>query len=109
MKVTRSRVSNNSTLGGMAGEEKLYSEEMLFLLGEEENNMKYFKEKVEGEKQRVARDFDNLKRQISHLIEDMQISFAAELDLVYKDFIARYRSFKQHMVNLREIRRSLLN
>lgn len=31
------------------------------------------------------------------------------LDIVYKDFMNRYKTFKQHMVNLKEIRRNLIN
>ncbi len=57
----------------------------------------------------MVRDFNNLKKQIEHVLEDLQISFIAELDIVYKDFINRYKVFKQHMVNLKEIRRSLMN
>ena len=30
---------------------------MLFLIGEEENNIRYFKEKLDGEKERIRRDF----------------------------------------------------
>ena len=33
----------------------------------------------------------------------------AELDIVYKDFINRYKELKQHMVALKEIRRTLMN
>lgn len=45
--VNRSRVSQNTTYNfGSFGEEKLYTEEMLYLLSEEENNLKYFKEKM---------------------------------------------------------------
>jgi hypothetical protein len=43
------------------------------------------------------------------LIEDLQVSVLAELDLVYKDFLTRYREFKQHMVSLKEIRRTIMN
>jgi hypothetical protein len=41
-------------------------------------------------------------------MEDLKISFIAELDLVYKDFITRYKLFKEQMVGLREVRRSML-
>jgi hypothetical protein len=45
--VSRSRVTQqNASMSGMGSafpEEKLYSEEMLFLLSEEENNISYFK------------------------------------------------------------------
>ena len=108
--VNRSRVSQNTTYNfGAFGEEKLYTEEMLYLLSEEEKNLKYFKEKMQTEKQRVVRDFDNLKKQIDHLLQDLQISLIAQLDQVYKEFMSRYKNFKQHMVNLKEIRRNLMN
>lgn len=37
------------------------------------------------------------------------MSVLAELDLVYKDFLSRYQQFKQHMVSLKDIRRTLMN
>jgi hypothetical protein len=48
--VNRSRASQNNTImtNPYFGDEKLYSEEMLFLLSEEESNIKYFKEKIDG-------------------------------------------------------------
>jgi hypothetical protein len=111
--VSRSRVSQQQSMSasgwGLGAEEKLYSEEMVFLLGEEEGNLRYFKEKIDSEKQRAGRDFEHLKQQVGHLIEDLQVSVLAELDLVYKDFLTRYKQFKQHMVSLKEIRRSLMS
>lgn len=70
---SRSRISqqNVSMTASMLPEDKLYSEEMLFLLSEEENNTKYFKEKVEVEKGRVSRDFENARKQIEHLMSDL--------------------------------------
>lgn len=57
----------------------------------------------------MSRDFENIRKQIEHILSDLEISFIAELDLVYKDFLGRYSEFKKHMVALREIRRNLLN
>jgi hypothetical protein len=37
------------------------------------------------------------------------VSVLAELDLVYKDFLTRYQQFKQHMVSLKDIRRTLIH
>ena len=70
--------------------------------------MKFFKEKIEGEKERVVRDFANVKKQLEHILEDLQMSFIAELDVVYKEFIGRYQAFKGHMANLRDIRKGLI-
>lgn len=47
---SRSRITQqNMSMSAMGlPEEKLYTEEMLFLLSEEDNNLSFFKEKIDG-------------------------------------------------------------
>ena len=57
----------------------------------------------------MTRDFTNARKQLEHVISDLETSIMAELDQIYKGFIERYGEFKSHMVALREIKRTLLN
>lgn len=82
---------------------------MIFLLSDEENNIRYFKEKIELEKQKLLKDFDNVKQKLTNILEDLKISFLAELDKSYLNFIAKYREFKLRMQDLRDVRKTLLN
>ncbi len=50
-----------------------------------------------------------MKQKINHTIEDLKISFQAELDKSYLNFIAKYRDFKIKMQDLRDIRKALLD
>lgn len=66
----------------------------MFLLSEEQNNMEYFKERIEGEKKKVERDFQNYHQEISHLLDDLKLSLLSQLDQIYKNFINMYRNLK---------------
>jgi hypothetical protein len=50
-----------------------------------------------------------MKQKINHIIEDLKISFQAELDKSYLNFIAKYRDFKIKMQDLRDVRKALLD
>lgn len=82
---------------------------MIFLLSDEENNIRYFKEKIESERQKIEKEFENMKQTVIHVIEDLKISFQAELDKSYLSFIAKYREFKIKMQDLRDVRKLLLD
>jgi len=103
---------NNSSMnigGGLLNSEQLFSEEMIFLLSNEENNIRYFKERIDSERQKIEKEFENMKHKIIHIIDDLKISFQAELDKSYLDFIAKYREFKVKMQDLRDVRKALLD
>ena len=50
-------------------------------------------EKIENEKARVTRDFTNARKQLEHVISDLETSAMAELDQIYKGFIATHKTF----------------
>jgi 1-aminocyclopropane-1-carboxylate deaminase/D-cysteine desulfhydrase-like pyridoxal-dependent ACC family enzyme len=56
--------------------------------------MNQFKKRIEREKSKVTHEFDSVKREIIHNIEDLKLSVHAELDRVYKIFMEKYAIFK---------------
>lgn len=61
---------------------------------DEQRNLKNFKARIEKEKTRVIADFEVFKKEINHVIDDLKLSVAAELDTLYKTYIEKYAYMK---------------
>lgn len=96
--ISKSRVSVNSSASQLeflnADGGEIFPEDLIFLLKNEEKNINNFKQKIEKQKNRVENDFSILKTEIQHVLEDLKLSFQAQLDLVYKTFITKYAEVK---------------
>lgn len=90
-----------------AGDNKIFPNELLFLLGNEEGNVEHFRKTISEEKARVERDFQKLSQEISHILEDLKLSLTAELDILFRDFMTLYGELKHRVSRLRDVRKQV--
>lgn len=88
---------------------ELFPHEFSELLKYEERNLNAFKKRIEREKNKVHQEFDALKRQLIHNIEDLKLSIQAELDRVYKLFMEKYAIFKSEILQIKRLRDEIEN
>lgn len=55
----------------------------------------------------MNQEFDALKREIIHNIEDLKLSVQAELDRVYKLFMEKYAVFKTEIMEIKRLREEI--
>lgn len=80
---------------------------MLLLLTNEARNIKAFKDKTDKEKNRVVKDFEVFKKEISHIIDDLKLSIVAELDILYKSYIEKYAMLKSEIMEIRRLKKQI--
>ena len=70
MRLVKSRMHNTTihSQAGEGGEAKLFPQEVLFVLSNEEANLVHFRSVIEEDKARVEKDFKNLEEEVSHIL-----------------------------------------
>jgi len=111
--LNKSRASNNSSASGLSflgqvDQNEMFSEDLIFLLKNEDRNINHFKEKIEKEKAKVQNDFDVFRNELEHIMDDLKGSMQAELDLAYKTFITKYKEMKAEVQDIRRMRKEIL-
>ncbi|EAR83303.3 hypothetical protein TTHERM_00993040 (macronuclear) [Tetrahymena thermophila SB210] len=81
---------------------------VFFLLREEDDNIKNYRERVERDKEKVVNQLDHMRRQITNLIDDLQTHLHHQIDQHFLLFIEKYKIFKQEMISYKSISHDLI-
>ena len=94
-------------LWNMMEEMDLFPEEIYQLLRYEERNLSAFKKSIEREKQKVALEIENIKKEIIHNIDDLKITIDAELDGIYRHYMEKYATLKGEIMEIKRLKDDL--
>ena len=67
------------------------TEDTMFLISEEENNIANFRENIEKEKAHMTNDMDLLIKEVNNIMEESKIKLVESIDEHYKLYIHKYK------------------
>ena len=86
-----SKTGTKNTSIGLLQDDEFFTEEMLFLLQEEDNNLANYREIIEKEKAKLEQDVEFAIKEIGNTIEEVKNRIVEGLDDHYKLYIAKYK------------------
>jgi len=77
-------------------------QEILFLLSEEDNHIKKYREKADREKNKIKKDVEMAKNEIINMFDDLSMQMQQYVDEHFKRYISIYSIFKEEIIQFKK-------